>query len=115
MNYRGLNVIIKKNRYFLSLISKILNRLSHVKIFTKLNIIFVFNRLRIKKKDEVLTIFRTRFDLFEYLIMLFDLYNEFVSFQKYINEILREHLNKFCIAYLNEILIYSDNELENKL
>ena len=114
VNYRDLNVIIVKNRYSLSLISEILNRLSHVKIFTKLNIIFVFNRLRIKKEDETLTIFRTRFDLFEYLIMLFDLCNEFVSFQEYINDILREHLNKFCIAYLNDILIYSDNELEHK-
>ena len=115
VNYRDLNVIIVKNRYSLFLISEILNRLSHVKIFTKLNIIFVFNRFRIKKEDEALTIFRTRFDLFEYLIMLFDLCNEFVSFQEYINDILREYLNKFCIAYLNDILIYSDNEFEHEL
>ena len=47
--------------------------------------------------------------------MFFDLCNEFVSFQEYINDILREHLNKFCIAYLNDILIYSDNELEHEL
>jgi len=47
--------------------------------------------------------------------MLFDLCNEFVSFQKYINDILREFLDKFCIAYLNDILIYNDNELEYKI
>jgi len=35
-------------------------------------------------------------------------------FQKYINNILHEHLNKFCIAYLNDILIYLNNELEHK-
>ena len=115
MNYRDLNVIIVKNRYSLSLISEILNRLNHVKIFTKLNIIFVFNRLRIKKEDEALTIFRTRFDFFEYLIMFFDLCNEFISFQEYINDIFRKHLNKFYIAYLNDILIYNDNELEHEL
>ena len=115
VTYRDLNVIIVKNRYSLSLISEILNRLSYVKIFTKLNIIFVFNRLRIKKDDEVLTIFRTRFDFFEYLIIFFDLCNKFVSFQEYINNILREYLNKFCIAYSNNILIYSDNELKHKL
>ena len=115
VNYRDLKVIIVKNRYSLFLISEILNRLSHVKIFTKLNIIFVFNRLRIKKEDEALIIFRTRFDLFEYLVMFFDLCNEFVSFQEYINDILREYLNKFCIVYLNDILIYSNNELEHEL
>ncbi len=47
--------------------------------------------------------------------MFFNLYNEFVSFQKYINNILHEHLNKFCTAYLNDILIYFNNELEHKI
>jgi len=47
--------------------------------------------------------------------MLFDLYNELVSFQEYINDIFREFLNKFCIAYLNDILIYNDNKLKHKI
>ncbi len=47
--------------------------------------------------------------------MFFNLCNEFVLFQKYINNTLREHLNKFCTAYLNDILIYFDNELEHKI
>ncbi len=115
VNYRDLNAITVKNRYSLSLISETLNRLSRAKIFTKLNIISAFNRLRIKEEDEALIIFRTRFELFKYLVMLFDLCNESVSFQKYINNTLREHLNKFCTAYLNDILIYFDNELEHEI
>jgi hypothetical protein len=47
--------------------------------------------------------------------MPFDLCNESTSFQEYINDILREFLDKFCIAYLNDILIYNDNELEHKI
>jgi len=47
--------------------------------------------------------------------MLFDLCNESVLFQKYINNILHEHLNKFCIAYLNDILIYSNDELKHEV
>jgi len=47
--------------------------------------------------------------------MLFDLCNESVSFQKYINNILHEHLNKFFITYLNDILIYLNNELEHEI
>jgi len=47
--------------------------------------------------------------------MLFDLCNESVSFQKYINNTLHEHLNKFCTAYLNDILIYFDNELKHEI
>jgi len=47
--------------------------------------------------------------------MFFGLYNEFVSFQEYINNILQEFLDKFCIAYLNNILIYNNNKLEHEI
>ncbi len=115
MNYQDLNAITVKNWYSLSLISEMLNCLSWAKIFIKLNIIFAFNRLWIKEKDETLIIFHTQFELFKYLVMLFDLCNESVSFQKYINNILCKHLDKFCTAYLNDILIYFNNELEYEI
>jgi len=115
VNYKDLNVITIKNRYSLLFIFKTLNYLSQIKIFIKLNIIFAFNRLRIQKKDETLIVFRIRFDLFEYLVMLFDLCNGFALFQEYINDILREFLDKFCIAYLNDILIYNDNKLKHEI
>jgi hypothetical protein len=47
--------------------------------------------------------------------MLFNLCNESVSFQKYINNILCKHLNKFCIVYLNDILIYLNDKLEHEV
>jgi len=115
MNYQDLNAITVKNQYSLSLISETLNHLSQAKIFIKLNIISAFNRLWIKEEDEALIVFCTQFELFKYLVMLFDLCNKSVSFQKYINNILCKHLNKFCTAYLNDILIYFNNELEHKI
>ena len=115
MNYKGLNVITVKNCYLLSLIFKILNHLNCAKIFTKLNIISAFNRLWIKKEDEVLIAFYIYFDLFKYLVMFFNLCNGSASFQKYINDTFQKYLNKFCTAYLNDILIYSNNETEHKI
>jgi len=115
VDYRGLNAITVKNRYSLLLIFETLNRLSRAKIFTKLDIIAAFNRLRIREEDEFLTAFRTRFELFEYLVMLFGLCNEPASFQNYINDTLREYLDEFCTAYLDDILIYSDNEVEHEI
>ena len=38
--------------------------------------------------------------------MLFELTNASTTFQKMINDILYEYLNKFVIIYLNDILIY---------
>ena len=75
VNYRGLNTIIIKNKYFLPLILETLNRLNRIKVFFKLDIIFTFNRLRVREGDEEFIIFYTRFGLFEYLIILFRLYN----------------------------------------
>jgi len=41
--------------------------------------------------------------------MLFELKNTSVTFQRLINDMLREYLNDFAITYLNNILIYSDD------
>jgi len=47
--------------------------------------------------------------------MSFELKNILVTFQRLINDILREYLNDFIIIYLDNILIYSDNlEMHHK-
>ena len=114
MNYRNLNVVIVKNRYFLSLIFEILNRFNRVKIFIKLNIIIVFNRFCIREENETFIAFHIRFELFEYLIILFNLCNEFAFFQNYINDIFHKYIDNFCIVYLDNILIYNDNEAKHE-
>ena len=47
--------------------------------------------------------------------MFFSLCNGPASFQEYINNTFQEYLNKFCTVYLDNILIYSDNEAEHKI
>ena len=115
VDYRGLNAVTVKNWYSLSLISETLNCLSRVKIFIKLDIITAFNQLCIRERDESLIMFHTHLELFKYLVMLFGLCNEPASFQNYINNTLREYLDDFCTVYLDDILIYSDNEAEHEI
>ncbi len=52
VNYRDLNVMTVKNRYSLSLIREILDRLIKIKYYIKLDIIAVFNKLRMTYEDE---------------------------------------------------------------
>ena len=59
VDYRGLNVIIIKNRVPLPLISKTLDRLRRARVFTKLDLKDVYYRLRIKEGDEWKTAFWT--------------------------------------------------------
>ncbi len=106
INYRDLNKITVKNRHSLSLISETLDRLNKVKQFTKLNLKNIYHRFRIQREDEWKTMFHNHYDHFKYMIMSFDLINAFVIFQTYINKILIELLNDFCVIYLNDILIF---------
>ena len=65
VNYRKLNQMIKMNRYFISLITKIFTQLSHAKIFFNINICQIFHKLRMKKNFENLIIFITKFDVYK--------------------------------------------------
>ena len=109
INYKSLNAIIIKNRHFLSFITKTLNGLCEVKRFIKLKLKNGYHRIRIKKNDEWKTMFRTRYEYFEYHIMSFELINTSIIFQIYINKALRELVDVICMIYLNNILIFSEN------
>ncbi len=109
-----MNAVTVKNRYPIPLIQETLSRLSKAKYYTKLDIIAAFNRLRIAEGDEWLTAFRTRYGLFEYLVMPFGLANAPSTFQHFVNDVLRPFLDIFCTAYLDDILIYSETLHEHK-
>ena len=66
--------------------------------------------MRIKEGDEWKTAFRTRYGHFKYQVMPFGLSNAPASFQGYINKILAEKLNIFVIVYLDDILIYIEDQ-----
>ena len=110
VNYKTFNAITMKNRYPLFLIQKNLNRLTRTKYFTKLNIFAAFNKIRMAENEKWKTAFRIKYGLFEFIIMIFGLCGTPSTFQSYINDILHEHLNTFCSAYIDDIFIYSKSK-----
>jgi Reverse transcriptase (RNA-dependent DNA polymerase) len=108
-DYRGLNAITRKNRYPISLIKKTLRQLSKFKWFSKFDVIAVFNKLRIAERHEWLTAFRTRYGLFESLIIPFKLFGAPNSFQAFINNVLRPYLDIFYLVYLDDMIVYSNS------
>ena len=80
VNYRTFNNITIKNRNASSLLRDIFARLCQIKIYNKFDIIAVFNEIRMKFKHEKKIVFIIRYEFFEYVIMLFDLYNIFETF-----------------------------------
>jgi len=80
VNYKSLNTIIIKTRYPLLLIKKIFDRITGVKIFTKFNIKTIYYQIRIRENDKQKIAFRTKYRLYEYLIIPFNLINIPASF-----------------------------------
>jgi hypothetical protein len=111
VNYCKFNTLTKKNYYPFLLIDKTLARLNRAKVFIKLNIRQVFHRIRISPESKELIAFRIYYGLFEYRVLLFGLTNNLVTFQSYINNILRDLLDVTYTVYLDNILIYSENKL----
>jgi hypothetical protein len=109
-----LNTIIIKNYYPLPLIQETLARLSRTKIYTKLDVIAAFNRIYITERQEYLTAFNIYYGLYETLVILFGLSNAPIIFQACINKILYLYLDVFCIAYIDDILVYSDDLTSHK-
>ena len=107
VDYRKLNVIIKRNRYSISFIEETLVRVINCKYLTKLNIIVVFNKLRMHSNNENLIIFVIFMKVYKYHVLSFDLTNEPASYQYYMNNVLFEYFNDFVQAYFDDVLIYN--------
>ena len=97
-----------KNKYPLPLISELVNQLRGAKYFTKLDIRWGFNNVRIKTGDEWKAAFRTNRGLFEPLVMFFGLTNSPATFQTMMNDIFRELIaEEVVVVYLDDILIFT--------
>ena len=107
VDYRKLNVIIKKNWYSISFIEETLVRVMNCKYLTKLNIIAVFNKLRMHSNNKNLIIFVIFMKIYKYHVLSFDLTNESASYQHYMNDVLFKYFNDFAQAYFDNVLIYS--------
>ncbi|KAI1004750.1 hypothetical protein K3495_g3467 [Podosphaera aphanis] len=113
VDYRALNLITKKDRYPLPFIKEMLRSISKSTWITKVDIRAAFHKLKVREEDEEKTAFRTRFGSFEWLVTPFGLQGAPAAFQRHVNETLEDNLDVYCTAYLDDILIYTKESLED--
>ncbi|SJL15543.1 uncharacterized protein ARMOST_19044 [Armillaria ostoyae] len=107
-DYRKLNEMMIKNRYPLPLISELIDKLQGAKYFTKLNVRWGYNNVRIKVGDEEKATFHMNQRLFEPTVMFFRLTNSPATFQWMMNDIFKDLISKGKVTiYLNDILIFT--------
>ena len=87
-DYQYLNEWTIKNNYSLSLISDVLENIGTKKVFTKMDLRWGYNNMRIKEGDEWKAAFTTLEESFEPMVMFFGLTNSLATFQAMMNELL---------------------------
>ena len=80
--------------------------------FLKIDLRQVYYQIRIKEGDKQKAAFKSKEGLYKSLIIQFRFINVPAIFQKRINSVLGEYLDKFIIAYLDNIIIYFNSKEE---
>ena len=64
--------------------------------------------------SEDMTTFRTRYSSYKYKVMPLRLINGPATFQHYVNNTFMDYLDDFLTAFMDDLLIYSDNKTKHK-
>jgi len=110
-DYRYLNEWTIKNNYPLSLISDVLENIRTKRVFTKIDLRWGYNNVRIKEGDEWKVAFTTPEGFFEPTVMFFRLTNLPATFQAMMNELLQDLINTGKVAvFIDNVIIGMETE-----
>ena len=118
-DYRGVNKWTVCNRYPLPLIPELIAEVQDAFIFTKFDIEGGFNKVRIKDRDQHKAAFKTKYGLYELMVMYFGLCNSLATFQNMMNHIFWPLKDKWAkkgvkiIVYMDDILIATSTSLQD--
>ena len=100
-----------KNGYPLPLIADILDGVGKRKVFTKLDLRWGYNNVRIKEGDKWKAAFTTHIGAYEPTVMYFGLTNFSTTFQTMMNNLFRDLINQGDMAiFIDDILVATDTE-----
>ncbi|GJT21107.1 putative reverse transcriptase domain-containing protein [Tanacetum coccineum] len=85
IDYRELNKLTVKNRYPLLRIDNLFDQLQGFSVYSKIDLRSRYHQLHVKEKDIPIIAFRTRYDHFEFQVMLFGLTNALAVFMDLMN------------------------------
>ncbi len=118
-DYQKINAVTVQNQYPLPLIADLIHDLSNAHIYTKLDVRWGYNNVRIREGDEHKAAFKTRYGLFEPTVMYFGLTNSPTTFQTMMNYIYRdvilkhEPLGTMIRVYMDDISIATRTNLQD--
>lgn len=113
IDYRQLNKATVKNKHMLSRMDDFFDQLKGAIVFSRIDLWSRYYQLQVKELNVSKTTFRTRYDHYEFLVMLFDLTNAPATFMDLMNRVFQPHLDWFIVVFIDDILIYLKNKVEH--
>lgn len=107
IDYRGLNNVTIDDKFPIPDISSIFDKLGRAQYFSVIDLAKGFHQILMNEKDIEKTAFSTPFGHYEYIRMPFGLKNAPSTFQRMMNFVLKQHINKICVIYMDDILVFS--------
>jgi len=110
-DYRYLNEWTVKNNYPLPFILDILENIGTKRVFTKMDLRWGYNNVRIKEGDKWKAAFTTLEGSFKPMVMFFELTNLPATFQAMMNELLKDLINTEKVAaFIDDVIIGTETE-----
>jgi hypothetical protein len=110
IDYRALNKKTKVIPHSMHRIDFILAQLGKAKVFTMIDLSMGYHNIFMDPQSKSRTAFKTPHrGAFQYNMMPFGLAAASFTFQRVIDEVLRGILYKFCLAFIDDIVVYSDS------
>ena len=110
-DYWYLNSWTVKNNYPLPLISDLIDSIGKKKMFTKMDLQWGYNNVRIKEEDEWKVAFSTLEESFEPMVMFFGLTNSSATFQVMMNDLLRDLVvEEKIVVFIDDVMVVMETK-----
>ncbi|UYV63745.1 K02A2.6-like, partial [Cordylochernes scorpioides] len=107
VDYRKLNSITVKDVYPIPRIDDVMDTLQGSRYFTVIDLRSGYWQVEIEEQDKKKTAFTTSHGLYEFNVMPFGLCNAPATFERIMDNVLKNIKWKFCLCYLDDVVIYS--------
>jgi hypothetical protein len=114
IDYRALNEVTIKNKYPLPRIEDLFDQLRGASVFSNIDLRSGNHQLRIRPSDIPKITFITKYGLYEFTVMSFGLTNAPAYFMYLLNSVFMDYLDKFVVVFIDDTLIYSQNEQKHE-